>query len=106
MKTAPQILDGRPSQRWRIVALVEGYQFDEVELVTEAQLHLSPCVILKANVGWGLTDNATDFAPEAGLMMSFKAVSHRISLSRPAGHLGLFPTLWAILPIRGYKPLR
>jgi hypothetical protein len=54
-----------------VVALIEGAQLDEVELITEAQLHLSPRLFMKLNVGWGLTPNATDIAPELGFMFSF-----------------------------------
>ena len=61
----------RLSRTWRIVAVIEGNQLDEVELITEAQLHLSPRLFLKLNGGWGLTTNATDLAPEVGIMFSF-----------------------------------
>jgi hypothetical protein len=54
-----------------VVAVIEGNQLDEVELITEAQLHLSPRLFVKLNGGWGLTPNATDIAPEFGLMFSF-----------------------------------
>lgn len=61
----------RLSRRWRVVAVIEGSQLDEVELITEAQLHLSSRLFVKLNGGWGLTPNATDIAPEFGLMFSF-----------------------------------
>jgi hypothetical protein len=61
----------RLSQTWRVFAAIEGNQLDEVELITEAQLHLNRRVFLKLNMGWGLTTNATDFAPEVGIMFSF-----------------------------------
>ena len=61
----------RISRTWRVVALIEGNQLDEVELITEAQLHLGPRLFIKLNTGWGLTPNATDIAPELGLMFSF-----------------------------------
>ena len=61
----------RLSRRWRMVAVIEGNQLDEVELITEAQLHLGPRLFVKLNGGWGLTPNATDIAPELGLMFSF-----------------------------------
>ncbi|HET8539450.1 MAG TPA: hypothetical protein VFL83_06215 [Anaeromyxobacter sp.] len=61
----------RLSRSWRIVALVEGVQLDEVELITEAQWHFHRRAFLKLNMGWGLTPNATDFAPEVGVMLSF-----------------------------------
>jgi hypothetical protein len=61
----------RLSPRWRVVGVVEGSQLDEISLITEAQWHLSPRVYLKANNGWGLTRNATRYAPEFGVMLSF-----------------------------------
>ncbi|MCI0330003.1 MAG: hypothetical protein L0196_03495 [candidate division Zixibacteria bacterium] len=61
----------RLSPAWRAVALIEGNQFDEVELITEMQWYINPRTYLKFNNGWGLTTNATDFAPEVGLMFSF-----------------------------------
>jgi len=44
---------------------------DELALVTEAQWHFHPHAFQKVNNGWGLTTNATDFAPEIGVMLSF-----------------------------------
>jgi hypothetical protein len=61
----------RLSRTWRVVALIEGSQLDEVELVTEAQVHLHPRFFLKIGTGVGLTPNATDVAPEVGIMFSF-----------------------------------
>jgi hypothetical protein len=61
----------RLSPSWRVVGAIEGNQLDEVVLITEAQWHFHPRYYLKANNGWGLTTNATDFAPEVGLMFSF-----------------------------------
>ncbi len=61
----------RLSRAWRIVALIEGVQLDEVELITEAQWHFHRNAFLKLNMGWGLTPNATDFAPEVGVMFAF-----------------------------------
>ena len=52
-------------------ASIEGSQLDEVGLITEAQVHLSPRVYLKLGSGFGLTPNATDIAPEVGIMFSF-----------------------------------
>lgn len=56
---------------WRVIAAVEGTQVDEVALLTEIQWHFNPHAILKVNNGWGLTQNATDFAPEIGIMFAF-----------------------------------
>ena len=61
----------RLSSALRVVGIVEGSQLDEVSLITEAQWHLNGRVFLKANNGWGLTPNATTYAPEIGLMISF-----------------------------------
>ena len=61
----------RLSRAWRVVAAIEGVQFDEVSLLTEVQWHFAPHAILKLNNGWGLTPNATDVAPEVGIMFSF-----------------------------------
>ena len=61
----------RLSPRWRVAALIEGVQLDEVALITEIQWHFLPRAFLKINNGWGLTRNATDYAPEVGVMLSF-----------------------------------
>lgn len=61
----------RLSPRWRIVALIEGTQLDEVELITEIQWHFAPRAMIKLNNGLGVTPNATDFAPELGVLLSF-----------------------------------
>jgi hypothetical protein len=61
----------RLSPKWRIYGAIEGYQLDEVSLITEVQWHFHPRAFLKVNSGWGLTTNATDFAPEIGLMIAF-----------------------------------
>jgi hypothetical protein len=60
----------RLSRTWRIYLGVEGAQ-DEIELITEAQLHLSDRVFIKLNNAFGLTSKATDWAPEVGIMFSF-----------------------------------
>lgn len=59
----------RLSERWRIYVGVEGAQ-DEVELITEAQLHLSRRAFIKINNAFGITSKATDWAPEIGVMFS------------------------------------
>ena len=60
----------RLSPTWRVYGGVEGTQ-DEVELITEAQWHLSPAMFLKLNSSFGLTSKATDWAPEVGIMFAF-----------------------------------
>ena len=61
----------RLSKRVRVYAGVEGTG-DEVELITEVQVFLRPNVYLKLNNAFGLTSKATDWAPEIGLMFSFR----------------------------------
>ena len=52
-------------------AAVEGSQ-DEWELITEAQWFLRPNIFLKLNNAVGVTSKATDWAPEIGVMFSFR----------------------------------
>jgi hypothetical protein len=61
----------RLSPRWRIVTAVGGNQLDEVAWIAELQWHLNQRSTLKLNNAFGLTPNATDIAPEFGLMFSF-----------------------------------
>jgi hypothetical protein len=60
----------RLSSTWRLFGSVEGTG-DEIELITEAQLHLSGSTFLKWNNSFGLTSKATDWAPEVGVVLSF-----------------------------------
>ncbi len=60
----------RFSPRWRVAAAIEGVQLDEVSLITEVQYHFGRHAYLKANTSVGLTENATDFAPEIGVLFS------------------------------------
>lgn len=60
----------RLSPRWRAVVSLEG-EGEDLSLITEAQLFLSPRVFLKLNSGFGLSRKVPDFAPEVGVMMSF-----------------------------------
>jgi len=55
----------------RLFAGIEGVQ-DEVEGIFEVQWFLKPNVFLKFNNAFGLTSKATDYAPEFGLMFSFR----------------------------------
>ncbi len=59
----------RLSDHFRIFAMMEGSE-DEVSLIPEVQWHLNRSVFLKANVGFGATSKATDFAPEVGVVFS------------------------------------
>lgn len=61
----------RVSRRLRVFAGVEGNQ-DEVELITEAQVFLTPKIVLKLNNAFGLTPKATDWAPEIGIAFTFR----------------------------------
>lgn len=61
----------RLSPRWRIVAAIEGSQGDEISFIGETQWSPSRRVMFKFNAGVGLTPNATDFAPEIGVLFSF-----------------------------------
>lgn len=61
----------RLSPKWRVFSMIEGNQIDEIELVNEVQYFLHPRAYLKIGTGVGLTPNATDFAPEIGIMIRF-----------------------------------
>ena len=61
----------RISPGLRVFAALEGVQ-DEIELITEAQWFLRPNIVLKLNNAFGVTSKATDWAPEIGLMFSFR----------------------------------
>lgn len=61
----------RVSARLRVLAAVEGTQ-DEVELITETQWSLRRNLVLKLNNAFGVTSKATDWAPEVGLLFSFR----------------------------------
>jgi hypothetical protein len=61
----------RVSPRLRVFAAIEGSE-DEVELIGEAQIFLASNVYLKLNNAFGVTSKATDWAPEVGLMLSFR----------------------------------
>lgn len=61
----------RVSPTVRLFAGVEAEQ-DEVELITEAQWFLRPNLFLKLNNSFGMSSKATDWAPEIGLMFSFR----------------------------------
>jgi hypothetical protein len=59
----------RLSPAWRIYLGVEGTQ-DELELITEAQWHITDRIFVKLNNALGITSKATDWAPEIGIMFS------------------------------------
>ena len=60
----------RVSKRVRLFAAVEGSE-DELELIGQAQVFLTPNISLKLNNAVGVTSKATDWAPEIGVMISF-----------------------------------
>jgi len=61
----------RVSPAWRVFAAVEGSE-DEIELITEGQWFIRPHVFLKLNNAFGITSKATGWAPEIGIMWSFR----------------------------------
>jgi hypothetical protein len=61
----------RVSPGLRLFGAIEGSE-DEVELIAEAQVFLRPNIFLKLNNAVGLTSKATDWAPEIGVMFSFR----------------------------------
>lgn len=61
----------RVSPRLRLLSALEGTQ-DEVELIAETQWSLRPDLVLKLNNAFGVTSKATDWAPEVGLLFSFR----------------------------------
>jgi hypothetical protein len=63
----------RLSETWRVYLGVEGTQ-DEIEFITEAQVHLSRHAFIKLNNAFGVTSKATDWAPEFGIMLSIPAM--------------------------------
>jgi hypothetical protein len=62
----------RLNDRLRVLVAVEGGAYDEVDFITEAQVFLRPNLFLKLNNAFGMTSKATDWAPEVGLMFSFR----------------------------------
>lgn len=60
----------RLSPSWRVYGGVEGTQ-DEIELITEAQWHVSRTIFVKVNNSVGLTSKATDWAPELGVVLGW-----------------------------------
>lgn len=61
----------RVSPWLKIWGAVEGTG-DEVELITETQWSLRPGIVLKLNNAVGLTSKAPDWAPEVGVLFSFR----------------------------------
>ncbi len=59
----------RLSRVFRITALIEGEE-DEIELIGDLQIHVSPWLFIRLNMGVGLTSKATDVAPEIGVLFT------------------------------------
>jgi hypothetical protein len=57
----------RLSPNWKVYLGVET-DFEDAELITEAQWHLSDRIFVKLNNAFGVMGNATDWAPEVGIM--------------------------------------
>jgi hypothetical protein len=60
----------RVSDLFRFYVGVEGSQ-DEIELITDLQLHVIPYGFIRINSAFGATSKATDFAPEVGVLFRF-----------------------------------
>lgn len=60
----------RVSRLFRFYIGVEGSQ-DEVELITDLQLHVSPYAFIRINNAFGMTSKTTDYAPELGVLFHF-----------------------------------
>ena len=59
------------SPAWRVITAIEGTQVDEISLLTEVQWRFARNAMFKLNNGWGFTPNATDLAPELGILFNF-----------------------------------
>jgi hypothetical protein len=60
----------RVSEKVNVYVGVEGSE-DEVELIGDLQLSVTPDFVLKLNSAYGVTKKATDWAPEVGLLFRF-----------------------------------
>jgi hypothetical protein len=60
----------RVSRHWSLYGGIEGEQ-DEVELIGEAQWHFSPRGYWRFNLARGLSDKATDWGPDVGVVFRF-----------------------------------
>lgn len=61
----------RLSPRLRVYGAFEGSE-DEVEFIPELQVFLGPDVFLKLNSAFGVTSKGPGWAPEVGVMFSFR----------------------------------
>lgn len=60
----------RISPRFRMFLGLEGTQ-DELSAIAEAQWHPRPGLVVKFNLGRGVTSKATDWAPEVGILFTW-----------------------------------
>jgi len=60
----------RVSELFRFFLAVEGTQ-DEIEFITDFQFHISRNAFIRINNAVGLTPEATDYAPEFGILFRF-----------------------------------
>ncbi len=60
----------RVSNLIRFYIGIEGSQ-DEVEFITDLQLHFLPNAFIRINNAFGVTSKATDYAPELGILFHF-----------------------------------
>lgn len=60
----------RLSPAWRVCIGIEGAE-DEIEMIGEAQWHVTDAIFIKLNNAVGLTSKAADWAPEVGCVFSF-----------------------------------
>lgn len=61
----------RVSRAWQFIGAIEGTQVDEISVITQVQWFFSPHARFRLNNAWGITPNATDIAPEVGIMFSW-----------------------------------
>ena len=60
----------RVSRFFKFFIALEGTE-DEVELITDLQLHVFEKAFIRINNAFGLTSKATDYAPEFGILFHF-----------------------------------
>jgi hypothetical protein len=60
----------RLDDRWRVVSTLEG-EDDEVSIIGEVQYRIGAHAVIKVGSGFGITEQASDYAPEVGLLLSF-----------------------------------
>ncbi|MFN0149707.1 MAG: hypothetical protein ACKVU1_03225 [bacterium] len=66
----------RLSPAWRVYLGFEGAE-DEIEMIGEAQWHVTDAIFFKFNNAVGVTSKAADWAPEIGCVFSFGSEEKR-----------------------------